>query len=167
MTINNICNILKNELFNNNYEYGFVIDNKRYTPTMDCGFDYEYYNLTMTIYRVQNPLLTIKEKIGTCIDACFVMKYILNKYEIDSKIWLLHEKIKNKVHTILTFEAENKIVYLELTPQSNKPNYGKEIIFDNIEQLVTMFQNDGIDIIDVTDQLTIGEQPLVLINKII
>lgn len=75
MTINNICNILKDELFNNNYEYGFVIDNKRYTPTMACGFDYEYYNLTL-------------------------------------------------------------------------------------------FQNNGIDIIDVTDQLTIGEQPLVLINKI-
>ena len=67
----------------------------------------------------------------------------------------------------MSFEAENKIVYLELTPQSNKPNYGKAIIFDNIEQLITMFQNDGIDIIDVTDQLTIGEQPLVLINKII
>ena len=30
-----------------------------------------------------------------------------------------------------------------------------------------MFHNDGIDIIDVTDQLTIGEQPLVLINKTI
>lgn len=165
MKINEICNVLRDELFNNDYKYGFVIDNKRYTPNMTGGFDYEYYNLTMTVYRVQNPLLTMQEKIGTCIDACLVMKYILNEYEISSKIWLLHEKKKNKVHTILTFEAENKIVYLELTPQSNKLNYGKEILFDSIEQLLTKFQNGGIDIENVTDQLTIGEQPLVLINK--
>ena len=165
MKINEICNLLRNELFNNDYKYGFVIDNKRYTPNMTDGFDYEYYNLTMTIYRVQNPLLTMQEKIGTCIDACLVMKYILNNYEISSKIWLLHEKKKNKVHTILTFEAEEKLVYLELTPQSIKQNYGKEIIFDSIEQLLIKFQNDGIDIEDVTNKLTIGEQPLVLINK--
>ena len=166
MTIKDICNILRDELFNNNYKYGFVINNKKYTPNMTSGFDNEYYNLTMTIYRIQNPLVTIQEKIGTCIDACLVMKYILNEYEISSKIWLLHEKNKNKVHTILTFEAENKIVYLELTPQSNKPNYGKEILFDSIEQLLVKFKNNGIDIENVTDQLIIGEQPLVLINKI-
>lgn len=165
MKINEICNLLRDELLNNDYKYGFVIDNKKYTPNMTGGFDYEYYNLTMTVYRIQNPLLTMQEKIGTCIDACLVMKYILNNYEIYSKIWLLHEKKKNKVHTILTFEAEEKIVYLELTPQSNKKNYGKEILFDSIEQLLTMFQNEGIGIEDITNQLTIGEQPLVLINK--
>ena len=86
------------------------------------------------------------------------MKYLV-------KYGCFMKKKKNKVHTILTFEAEKKIVYLELTPQSNKPNYGKEILFDSIDSLLTKFKNNGIDIEDVTDQLTIGEQPLVLINK--
>lgn len=165
MTINQICNVLKEKLFNNGYKYGFVVEGRKYTPNMANGFDDEYYNLTMTIYRIQNPLVTMQEKIGTCIDACLVMKHILSEYDIFSKIWLLHNKTKNKVHTILTFELEKKIVYLELTPQSNKINYGKEILFESIEELLTKFKNDGIDIEDVTDQLTIGEQPLVLLNK--
>ncbi len=165
MTINQICNVLRYELLNNGYKYCFVVDGKKHFPNTTGGFDYEYYNLAMTIYHIQNPLVTMKEKIGTCIDACLVMKHILSEHNLSSKIWLLHEKTKNKVHTILTFEAEEKIVYLELTPQSNKQNYGKEILFDSTEQLSTKFQDEGIDIEDVTDQLTIGEQPLVLINK--
>jgi hypothetical protein len=76
------------------------------------------------------------------------------------------DKIKNKVHTILTFEAESKIVYLELTFESKKNNYGKEIIFDSIENLVIKFQNDGVVIEDVTDKLIVGEPPFVLLNKI-
>lgn len=166
MTINEICNILKDELFNNDYKYGFVVDGEKHTPNMTGGFDNEYYNLTLTIYRIQNPLVTMKEKIGTCIDACLLMKYLLKKYDISSKIWLLHNKTTNKVHTILTFEAESKIVYLELTPQSAKPYYGKEILFDSIEDLLTKFCNDGIDIEDVTEEFIVGELPLVLLNKI-
>lgn len=49
MKINEICNLLRDELLNNDYKYGFVIDNKKYTPNMTGGFDYEYYNLTMTV----------------------------------------------------------------------------------------------------------------------
>ena len=45
MTINEICNMLRTELFNNNYKYGFVVDNHKYTPNMDNGFDSDYYNL--------------------------------------------------------------------------------------------------------------------------
>ena len=165
MTINEICNILRDELFNNDYKYGFVVDGKKHTPNMTGGFDNEYYNLTMTIYRIQNPLVTMKEKIGTCIDACLVMKYLLSENNISSKIWLLHNKVKNKVHTILTFEAESKIVYLELTPQSAKHNYGKEILFDSVEDLLIKYHDNGIDIEEVTDKLIVGEQPLVLLNK--
>jgi hypothetical protein len=167
VTINEICDILRKELLNNDYKYGFIVDNHKYTPNMTGGFDNEYYNLTMTVYRIQNPLVTMKEKIGTCIDACLVMKYLLNKFHISSKIWLLHNKMKNKVHTILTFEAESKIVYLELTPQSKNPYYGKEKLYDNIVNLLSEFQNEGIDIEDVTEQLVVGEQPLILINKTI
>jgi hypothetical protein len=121
----------------------------------------------MTVYRIQNPLVTMKEKIGTCIDACMLMRYLLNKCNISNKIWLLHFKNRNKVHTILTFETESKIVYLELTPQSKNPSYGKQKIYDNTLNLLSEFQNEGIDIEDVTEQLVVGEQPLILINKTI
>ena len=43
MTITKICDILKNELLNNGYEYGFVVDGKKYRPDMSNGFDNEYY----------------------------------------------------------------------------------------------------------------------------
>jgi hypothetical protein len=166
MTINEICNVLKDELFNNDYKYGFIVNGEKHTPNMTGGFDNEYYNLSMTIYRIQNPIVTMKEKIGTCIDACLVMKHLLSEHNILSKIWLLYNKMNNKVHTILTFEAESKVVYLELTPQSAKPYYGKEILFDSIEDFLTKYYNDGIDIEDVTEELIVGLQPLVLINKI-
>ena len=165
MTINEICDMLRKELFNNDYYYGFIFDNHKYTPDMNNGFDFEFYNLSMTIYRIQNPLITMKEKIGTCIDACMLMRYLLNKCNISNKIWLLHFKNRNKVHTILTFEAESKVIYLELTPQSKNPSYGKEIIYENFNEFILQFVNNEIDIEDITEQLIIGEQPLVLINK--
>ena len=167
MTINEICNMLRKELVNNDYKYGFIVDNHKYTPNMDNGFDLQYYNLSMTIYRIQDPLITMKKKIGTCIDACMLMRYLLNKHNVSNQIWLLHFKNTNKVHTILTFEAEQKVVYLELTPQSKTPSYGKEILYDNIEEFISDFENNNIEIMDVTKQLIIGEQPLVLINKTI
>ena len=165
MTINEICDMLRKELFNNDYNYGFIFDNHKYTPDMNNGFDFKFYNLSMTIYRIQNPIITMKEKIGTCIDVCMLMRYLLNKCNISNKIWLLHFKNRNKVHTILTFEAESKVVYLELTPQSKNPSYGKEIIYENFNEFISQFVNNEIDIEDVTEQLIIGEQPLVLINK--
>lgn len=32
MTISEICDILRKELYNNGYEYGFVLDGKKYKP---------------------------------------------------------------------------------------------------------------------------------------
>ena len=58
-------------------------------------------------------------------------------------------------------------MYLELTLQSKNPAYGKEILYDNIEELISDFENKDIEIKDITKQLIIGEQPLVLINKTI
>ena len=103
MTINEICDILRAELLNTSYEYGFVVNGQKYKPNMENGFDKEYYHLSTTIYCVQNPVTTMKEKIGTCVDAVLVMRWLLNKQNIPSKIWLLYNKQKNKVHTILTF----------------------------------------------------------------
>ena len=95
MTIIEICDMLKKELLNNGYEYGFVADGKKYKPDMSNGFDSEYYQQSLTIYRVQEPLVTMKEKIGTCVDAVLVMKRILDIHGIFSKIWLLYNKEKN------------------------------------------------------------------------
>ena len=166
MTIVEICDMLRAELFNNNYEYGFFVNGQKYKPNMKNGFDKEYYHLSTTIYRVQNPATTTKEKIGTCVDAVLVMRWLLDKNNIPNKIWLLHNMQKNKVHTILTFKAENKTVYLELTPQSSKAWYGKEIIYSNEQEFLREYENNGYDVSDVTDSIVIGQQPEFLLVKL-
>ena len=165
MAIKEICNILRAELLNNDYEYGFVLNGQKYKPNIGNGFDNEYYHLSKTIYCVQDPAITMKEKIGTCVDAVLVMKLLLEKYNIPCKIWLLYNNKKNKVHTILTFEAESKIVYLELTPQSSKSWYGKEIVYSNEQEFLLEYKNNDYDVSDVTESIIIGQQPFFLLNK--
>jgi len=166
MTIIEISDLLRKELFNNGYEYGFVVDGKKYKPDMSNGFDSEYYRLSITIYRVQDPLVTMEEKIGTCVETVLVMKTILDKHDITNKIWLLYNKGKNKVHTILTFEAEGKIVYLELTPQSAKPCYGKEIIYSSEQEFLEEYQKNNYEVSDVTDAIIVGQSPEFLLEKL-
>ena len=159
MEIKRVCDLLRKELYNNNYEYGFYCDGKKYKPNINNGFDSEFYNLLLTVYKVQNPIDTVREKIGTCNDTVLVMKKILDEEKIESKIWLLYKKVNNKVHTILTFNMSDKTIYLELTPQSNKPYYGKEIIYNNENELKKEFQNQGYDVIDITNDIVVGEHP--------
>lgn len=159
MEIKRVCDLLRIELYNNNYEYGFYCDGKKYKPNMNNGFDSEFYNLLLTTYKVQDPIDTMREKIGTCNDVVLVMKKILDEEKIQSKIWLLYKKVNNKVHTILTFNVSDNIVYLELTPQSNKQYYGKEIIYNNEDELTKEFQNQGYDVIDITNDIVSGEYP--------
>ena len=165
MTIKEICDILKSYLYNKGFEYGFILNGQKYKPDMSGGFDKEYYHLSNTIYLVQAPKITLKEKIGTCIDTVLVMQSILNKLNLPCKIWLLNNKKKNKIHTILTFSAEDKIVYLELTPQSSEKKYGREFIYSNEQELFQEYKNNGYDITDVTDLIIIGEKPLFLSDK--
>ena len=103
MKIVEICDALRAELMNNGYQYGFIVDGQIYKPNMAGGFDATFYHLANTISRVQDPALTRSEKVGTCIDAVLVMQQILNERNVPSKIWLLYQKEKNKVHTVLTF----------------------------------------------------------------
>jgi hypothetical protein len=166
MTIKNICDILRAELYNNGFEYGFIVGGQKYKPNRDNGFDNEYYQLAKTISIVQSPSVTLKEKIGTCVDTVLVMKSILDNLNIPSKIWLLYNKKNNKVHTILTFAAESKIVYLELTPQSSKPWYGQEIVYSNEQEFLQGYENNGYDITDVTSLITVGERPYFVLNKL-
>ena len=166
MTIKEICDKLRAALYNNGFEYGFVLDGKKYKPDMHNGFDNEYYHLSKTIYLVQEPSVTLKEKIGTCVDVVLVMKSILDNLNVLNKIWLLYNKKKNKVHTILTFDAENKIVYLELTPQSSKSWYGQEIIYSSEQELLREYENNNYDISDVTSLIKVGQRPYFLLNKL-
>jgi hypothetical protein len=166
MTITKICSILRNELFNTGYKYGFIANGKRYQPDMSNGFDKEYYQNSLTIYRVQDPSVTRSEKIGTCIETVVVIKQMLYELHIPCKLWLLHNKTKNKVHTIPTFEAEGKVVYLELTPQSAKPWYGKEIIYDNEQEFLDEHTKNNYDVSDITDRIVLGEQPHFLLEKL-
>lgn len=166
MTILEICDMLRAELFNTGYEYGFVLNGQKYKPDMKNGFDHEYYHLSTTIYCVQDPEITRREKIGTCVDAVLVMRWLLDKHNVPNTIWLLYNRKKNKVHTILTFEAENQTVYLELTPQSSKPWYGREIVYSNIHALLQEYESSGYDVSDVSDSIVIGQQPAFLLEKL-
>ena len=159
MNIAEISDILRQELYQSGYQYGFCSAGKKYTPDFSDGFDEKFFNLSKNIYRIQNPQDTMKEKIGTCIDAVVVMKHILDELNIPSKIWLLHHNVKKTPHTILTFEAEEKLVYLELTPQSNKPWYGKEVLYENEHSFVDSFQKDDFTIIEITNRIIIGSHP--------
>ena len=166
MKISSICEILKNELYDNGYEYGFLLNGEKCKPDMSGGFDENYYRLSLTQYVVQTPEDTMREKIGTCVDAVMLMRKLLLENDIPSKIWLLHHKAKNKVHTILTFVAEGKTVYLELTPKSAKPWYGKEIVYENEAALIDEYTKNDFDISDVTARVKIGEQPHFLLEAL-
>ncbi len=165
-SITRLCDILRKELMNNGYEYGFTLDGKKYKPDMSKGFDEEYYNLTKTIYVVQEPLVTMQEKVATCVDAVVVMKYLLDMQKVPSKIWMLYNPKKNKVHTVLTFVTEGMLVYLELTPQSSKECYGKELVYADECEFLQDFEQKGYEVSDVTERVFVGERPMFLLEKL-
>ena len=149
----------------NGYEYGFYLDGKIYKPDMSKGFDKEFFDRLMSDYRVQDPRDTRHAKVGTCHDIVVLMRSILDEQEIPSKIWLLHDTQRRKFHTVLTFYAEGKTVYLELTPQSTKPWYGKEIVFDDELYFVTEYCKGSCEVIEITDSVVIGEAPEFVLSR--
>ena len=166
MTITESCDMLRKELMNNGYEYGFVVDGKKYKPDMSNGFDAEYYNLAKTISVVQDPLVTMREKVGTCVDTVVVMKHLLDAQKVPSKIWLQYNPMKNKVHTVLTFAAGGMIVYLELTPQSTKECYGKELVYVDEQEFLQGYADRGIEVTEVTERVVVGERPMFLLEML-
>ena len=165
MLIQEACKLLKQELLNNGYEYGFYLNGKIYKPDMTKGVDKAFFERLLTEYCIQDPKDTMKAKVGTCNDAVVLMRAILDERGIPSKIWLLHDRQKRKYHTVLTFYLEGKTVYLELTPQSGKLCYGEEIVFDSEESFVDEYANDNREVIDVTDSVLIGERPDFLLSR--
>lgn len=164
--ITEICQILKNELLDNGYSYGFYVDNKRIVPNTALGFDTEFARLLTTEYRIQLPEITMREKAGTCLDAVLVMKALLNSQGIESKIWMIYQPEKKKVHSILTFELLSQVIYLELTPQSGKPNYGKEMLFSNEEDFTGYWEKQGYLIQEITDICIPGADPAFFMDKV-
>ena len=92
MLIQEACTLLKQELLDNGYEYGFYLNGKTYKPDITNGFDKEFFDCLQTEYCIQNPDDTMKAKVGTCNDAVVLMRSILSNHGIPSKIWLLHDK---------------------------------------------------------------------------
>lgn len=163
--IQRICKLLKDELIDNGYEYGFCLNGKIYKPDMSNGFDEEFFDRLLSEYRIQNPNDTKRAKVGTCHDIVVLMKDILDEQGISNKIWLLHNKQRGKFHTVLTFCVDNKIVYLELTPQSTKPWYGKEIVFDNELSFIAEYSKEGCEVIEITDSVVVGEPPEFVLSR--
>ena len=163
--IQRICRLLKDELLDNGYEYGFYLNEKTYKPDMSNGFDEKFFARLLSEYRIQNPRDTRKAKVGTCNDIVVLMKAILDEQNIPSKIWLLHDRQCGKFHTVLTFYIDNKTIYLELTPQSEKPWYGKEIVFDNEQSFISEYRKEGCEVIEITGSVVIGEAPEFVLSR--
>ena len=163
--IHKICNLLRDELLDNGYEYGIYLNGKTYKPDMSSGFDEEFFEWLLSDYRIQNPRDTRQAKVGTCNDIVILMKAILDEQSVPSKIWLLHDRQCGKFHTVLTFYVENKTLYLELTPQSPMPWYGKEIVFDNEQSFISEYSKDGCKVIEITDSIVIGEAPEFILSR--
>ncbi len=166
MTITHLCDILRTELLENGYEYGFILNGTKVKPDFVAGFDREYDRLVRSAYRVQSPAVTRKEKIGTCIEAVLIMKELLDRQRVPNKIWLLFQPDKGKAHTVLTFQGEGKTVYLELTPQSAKPWYGKELLYDDEAAFVQAHRQKGFEVTDVTQRIEIDRPPVFLLERL-
>lgn len=159
MTATQLCTFLKQELFDKDYDYGFFFEGKKYIPNADSGFDASFALAMKELYRIQEPSVTMVEKIGTCLDAVLVMKALLDPLNVPSKIWLLIHRVTKTPHTVLTFECDGKVVYLELTPRSGKPCYGKELLYDSEKAFVDYMQSEDYDIAEATEKVTPGISP--------
>ena len=94
------------------------------------------------------------------------MKALLDQQKALNRIWLLYQREKGKAHTVLTFQVEGKTVYLELTHQSAKPWYGRELVYDSEETFQQAYYQKGFEIIDVTEQIEIGQPPRFLLERL-
>lgn len=166
MTIQRVCDTLRAQLFGQGFEYGFVLDGRTYKPSRDAGFDREFDRQLRMNYRIQQPAVTLRYKTGTCMDAVLVMKSTLEALSIPCKIWLQYDRGKNKPHTIVTFTAQTKTVYLELTPQSSKPWYGRECLYPDEAAFLEEFARNGYEMYDVTGKVFAGQRPSVLLSVV-
>ena len=55
MRITEICDVLRQELYQNEYQYGFYYEGRKYSPDFSNGFDKKFFNLQKKFYRIQDP----------------------------------------------------------------------------------------------------------------
>ena len=84
----------------------------------------------------------------------------------ENAFWLPDYARGKKFHTILTFQAENQVIYLELTPQSRKPWYGKELLYASEAQLISEYRKTDCELTDVTDSVRAGSTPEFILSRI-
>ena len=154
-----ICDLLRSELYGNGYRYGFCLDGSVVVPDASKGFDEAFGRLLAAQYRIQPPELTRKAKAATCLDAVLVMKDILRENGFDSRIWMVFDRERKKPHAVLTFTADQAAVYLELTPQSGKENYGKELVFEEEEAFIRYWEQKNCLIREITELCVPGRRP--------
>lgn len=154
-----ICGLLREELYENGYRYGFYLNGRRIVPEPTKGFDAEFGRLLATEYRIQSPAITRREKVATCLDAVLVMKEILSANGIGSKIWMICQRESRKCHAVLTFVIGGTVVYLELTPQSGKENYGKALFFESERAFISYWEGANNLVREITDVCVPGEKP--------
>ena len=159
LDIARICDLLRSELYENGYRYGFCLNGSVIVPDVSKGFDAEFGRLLTSQYRIQPPELTRKAKAATCLDAVLVMKEILSENGIGSRIWMVFDRERKKPHAVLTFTADQAVVYLELTPQSGKENYGKELVFENGDAFLRCWEQKNCLVREITDLCVPGRKP--------
>lgn len=65
------------------------------------------------------------------------------------------------------FELEHTDFPTKATPQSTKPWYGKEIVFDNDQSFISEYGKDGCEVIEITDSVVIGEKPEFILSRMV
>ena len=88
MTIQEARDLLKGELPDSGYEYGFYLNGAKHRPDPALGFGVGFQRALLTDYRIQNPADPQREKIGTCSDVTLLMKILPASRGVPGKIWL-------------------------------------------------------------------------------
>lgn len=90
-------------------------------------------------------------------EACDLLrKELYHSGYVYGFFWMIYNKLKHKVHAILTFYLEDQAAYLELPPQSGKQCYGKEVLYENEQDFINDYQNNEYEIVDITAKVTPG-----------
>ena len=159
LEITRICDILRGELYENGYRYGFCLNGRKVVPDTSKGYDADFGRLLGEQYLIQAPETTRKEKVATCLDAVMVMRELLSGNGISSRIWMVFQKEKRKPHSVLSFVIGGVLVYLELTPQSGKKNYAKELLFESESEFIRYWEDMGYTVHEITDVCLPGRKP--------
>lgn len=162
MTIQEARDLLKGELPDSGYEYGFYLNGAKHRPDPARGFGVGFQRALLTDYRIQNPADPQREKIGTCSDVTLLMKILPASRDVPGKIWLPDYARGKKFHAILTFETEARVVYLELPPNPESPGMERNCS----TQAKPGYRKADCKLTDITDSVRAGSAPEFILSRI-